>query len=247
MAVQNGPVAIRSRDGRRAPLGQFIDRLAKRTGRPVTEIARAAQISRAYYYVLRDSDQTPSIETLANLLTSLAVDFRLGDVDDEAEFVVRSEGDEWLIQLPYEGKRAARAAAVRNMTYASSLPNKPPPEDLPVAMQAPLLAGAAALAPPLVAPDAAGGGIPLAARSAAGEGVPPAAQSAGGEGVPLAGSSVAGGGGRTFVVGHDTERRGRSAHESRLLSELLSAAGDLDADRLEHLIVTARLLADKPD
>lgn len=203
MAGDSGPLAIRARDGRRAPLGQFIDRLAKRTGRPVTEIARVAQISRAYYYVLRDSDQTPSIETLANLLTSLAVDFRLGDADDDAEFVVRSEGDEWLIQLPYEGKRAARAAAVRNMTYASSLPNKPPPEDPAVAMQVPLSDG--------FAPDAGGAG------------------------------------GGTFVVGHDTERRGRSAHESRLLSELLSAAGDLDADRLEHLIATARLLADNPD
>ncbi len=209
MADDSGPVAIRPRDGRRVPLGRFIDRLAKQTDRPVTEIAREAQISRAYYYVLRDSDQTPSIETLANLLTSLAVDFRLGDVDDDAQFVVRSEADEWLIQLPYEGKRAARATAVRNMTYASSLPNKPLRMDRYADNAVPLPAGAASPAP--------------------------------------AASSEAAGGGRTFVVGHATARRERSAQENRLLSELLSAAGDLDSDRLEHLIVTARLLAKKSE
>jgi len=100
MAEIDGPIVVRSRDGMQQPLGRFLGDLAKQTGRPVTEIAREAQISRAYYYVLRDSDQTPSIETLANLLTSLGVDFRLGDRDDEAEFVVRTEGDEWLVRLP---------------------------------------------------------------------------------------------------------------------------------------------------
>lgn len=213
VAEGSGPVAIRSRDGRRVPLGRFIDRLAKHTHRPITEIAREAQISRAYYYVLRDSDQTPSIETLANLLTSLGVDFRLGDVDDDAQFVVRSEGDEWLIHLPYEGKQAARARAVRNMTYASSLPNRPASAERAAEPQAPLYDEA---------PAAPSESAPAASAPAASAGA-----------------------GRTFVVGHGEARRGRSALENRLLSELLTAAGELDADRLEHLVATARLLADK--
>lgn len=206
MADGSGPVAIRSRDGRGVRLGRFIDRLAKHTDRPVTEIAREAQISRAYYYVLRDSDQTPSIETLANLLTSLGVDFRLGDVDDDAQFVVRSEGDEWLIHLPYEGKQAARARAVRNMTYASSLPSKPLSAKGNVENPEP--------------------------RNAPAPAVPPSAPA---------------GTGRTFVVGHGEARKDRSAKENRLLSELVSAAGELDTDRLEHLVATARLLADRSE
>ena len=211
MAEGSGPVAIRSRDGRGVALGRFIDRLAKHTDRPVTEIAREAQISRAYYYVLRDSDQTPSIETLANLLTSLGVDFRLGDVDDDAQFVVRSEGDEWLIHLPYEGKQAARARAVRNMTYASSLPNKPVDGVRAAEPRGPLYDQAPSPARPASAPAAPTGG------------------------------------GHTFVVGHGKSRPGRSARENRLLSELLTAAGELDADRLEHLVTTARLLAGNSD
>ncbi len=200
------PVAIRGRDGTRVRLGDFIERLAKRTRRPVTEIARDAQISRAYYYVLRDSDQVPSIETLANLLTSLGVDFRLGDVDDDAQFVVRSDEDEWLIQLPYQGKQAARARAVRNMTYASSLPNKSAASEQAAGAAAPSYPSA-----PLPEPT---------------------------------GAASSAGAGRTFIVGHGGARQDRSARENRLLSELLSAAGKLDADRLEHLVATARLLAD---
>ena len=211
MAQIDGPIVVRSRDGMQQPLGRFLSDLAKQTGRPVTEIAREAQISRAYYYVLRDSDQTPSIETLANLLTSLGVDFRLGDRDDDAEFVVRTEGDEWLVRLPYEGKKAARARAVRDMTYESRLPNKPPPPELePVGPGEPLYALA-----------------PLPAS------------------VPSVSASGAGRTGRTFVVGRGTPRRSQSAREGRLLSELVSAAGELDADRLEHLIATAKLLADR--
>ncbi len=208
MAEIDGPIVVRSRDGMQQPLGRFLSGLAKQTGRPVTEIAREAQISRAYYYVLRDSDQTPSIETLANLLTSLGVDFRLGDRDDDAEFVVRTEGEEWLVRLPYEGKKAARARAVRDMTYESSLPNKPPRPELERSAPAePLYA----LAP---VPD-----VTASAPSA----------------MP----------GRTFVVARGASRRNQSARESRLLSELVSAAGELDADRLAHLVATARLLADK--
>jgi len=218
--ADRGPVAIRSRDGRRVPLGRFIDRLAKHTQRPVTEIAREAQISRAYYYVLRDTEQTPSIETLANLLTSLGVDFRLGDIEDDAQFVVRSAGEEWLIHLPYEGKQAARARAVRNMTYASSLPNSPrPPDRAAGQMQQERYAGAP---PPAPAAE------PAAAPSAATPAGPYRA-------------------GQTFVVGHSARRPNQSARENQLLSDLLSAAGELDADRLEHLVATARLLADKGD
>ena len=220
MAELVGPVVVRTRDRMKQPLGRFLDRLAKGTGRPITEIARDAQISRAYYYVLRDSDQTPSIETLANLLTSLGVDFRLGDRDDDAQFVVRTDGDEWLVRLPYEGKRAARARAVRDMTYESSLPNKPAPaEDS--------------------APDAAGGAGPPTGTGAPLYALAPPP-------TPMMPNEPPGAG-RSFVVGRGPSRRDRSARESRLLSELVSAAGDLDADRLEHLIATARLLADKPD
>ncbi|MBA3411460.1 MAG: hypothetical protein H0U15_11630 [Geodermatophilaceae bacterium] len=210
MAYADGPVAVRARDHRAVPLGRFIDQLAKATRRPVTEIVREAQISRAYYYVLRDSDQTPSIETLANLLTALDVDFRLGDTDDAAQFVVRSEGEEWLIHLPYAGKQAARARAVRNMTYASSLPNT------------------SAQARP------AGVGEPLYALA-------PLPDSPSGSPAQPAGA------GRSFVVGRGPSRRDRSALESRLLSELVSAAGDLDAERLQHLVATARLLAENSD
>ena len=210
MAYADRPVAVRARDHRAVPLGRFIDQLAKATRRPVTEIVREAQISRAYYYVLRDSDQTPSIETLANLLTALDVDFRLGDTDDAAQFVVRSEGEEWLIHLPYAGKQAARARAVRNMTYASSLPNT------------------SAQARP------AGVGEPLYALA-------PLPDSPSGSPAQPAGA------GRSFVVGRGPSRRDRSALESRLLSELVSAAGDLDAERLRHLVATARLLAENSD
>ncbi len=210
MAYADRPVAVRARDHRAVPLGRFIDQLAKATRRPVTEIVREAQISRAYYYVLRDSDQTPSIETLANLLTALDVDFRLGDTDDAAQFVVRSEGEEWLIHLPYAGKQAARARAVRNMTYASSLPNT------------------SAQARP------AGVGEPLYALA-------PLPDSPSGSPAQPAGA------GRSFVVGRGPSRRDRSALESRLLSELVSAAGDLDAERLQHLVATARLLAENSD
>ena len=210
MAYADRPVAVRARDHRAVPLGRFIDQLAKATRRPVTEIVREAQISRAYYYVLRDSDQTPSIETLANLLTALDVDFRLGDTDDAAQFVVRSEGEEWLIHLPYAGKQAARARAVRNMTYASSLPNTST-QARPAGVGEPLYA----LAP---LPD-----------SPSGSPAQPA------------------GAGRSFVVGRGPSRRDRSALESRLLSELVSAAGDLDAERLQHLVATARLLAENSD
>ena len=210
MAYADRPVAVRARDHRAVPLGRFIDQLAKATRRPVTEIVREAQISRAYYYVLRDSDQTPSIETLANLLTALDVDFRLGDTDDAAQFVVRSEGEEWLIHLPYAGKQAARARAVRNMTYASSLPNT------------------SAKARP------AGVGEPLYALA-------PLPDSPSGSPAQPAGA------GRSFVVGRGPSRRDRSALESRLLSELVSAAGDLDAERLQHLVATARLLAENSD
>jgi len=230
MAELDGPVVVRTRDRMKQPLGRFLDRLAKATGRPITEIAREAQISRAYYYVLRDSDQTPSIETLANLLTSLGVDFRLGDRDDDAEFVVRTDGDEWLVRLPYEGKRAARARAVRDMTYESSLPNKPAARERSApgaATREHLTQDAAANAGP-----PAGTGAPLYALA------PPPA--------PMMSTESAGGAGRTFVVGRGPSRRDRSARENRLLSELVSAAGDLDADRLEHLIATARLLADRP-
>jgi hypothetical protein len=210
VAYADRPVAVRARDHRAVPLGRFIDQLAKATRRPVTEIVREAQISRAYYYVLRDSDQTPSIETLANLLTALDVDFRLGDTDDAAQFVVRSEGEEWLIHLPYAGKQAARARAVRNMTYASSLPNT------------------SAQARP------AGVGEPLYALA-------PLPDSPSGSPAQPAGA------GRSFVVGRGPSRRDRSALESRLLSELVSAAGDLDAERLQHLVATARLLAENSD
>jgi hypothetical protein len=210
VAYADRPVAVRARDHRAVPLGGFIDQLAKATRRPVTEIVREAQISRAYYYVLRDSDQTPSIETLANLLTALDVDFRLGDTDDAAQFVVRSEGEEWLIHLPYAGKQAARARAVRNMTYASSLPNT------------------SAQARP------AGVGEPLYALA-------PLPDSPSGSPAQPAGA------GRSFVVGRGPSRRDRSALESRLLSELVSAAGDLDAERLQHLVATARLLAENSD
>ena len=58
MAEIDGPIVVRARDGMQQPLGRFLGDLAKQTGRPITEIAREAQISRAYYYVLRDSDQT---------------------------------------------------------------------------------------------------------------------------------------------------------------------------------------------
>lgn len=219
MADPDGPVVVRTRDRMRQPLGRFLDVLAKGTGRPVTEIARDAQISRAYYYVLRDSDQTPSIETLANLLTSFGVDFRLGDRDDDAQFVVRTDGDEWLVRLPYEGKRAARARAVRDMTYESSLPNTPAPTKDTAPIPTP---------PPVVA-----AGAPLYAVA------PPSS--------PISSADSGGGAGRTFVVGLGSARRERSGRENRLLSELVSAAGDLDAERLEHLITTARLLAEKPD
>jgi len=232
VADLDGPVVVRTRDRMRQPLGRFLGVLAKATGRPVTEIAREAQISRAYYYVLRDSDQTPSIETLANLLTSLGVDFRLGDRDDDAEFVVRADGDEWLVRLPYEGKRAARARAVRDMTYDSSLPSKPPTTEVPAPSPA---AGAASAAGAGTAklPGGGSGAPPLYALA------PPPA--------PMISSTDSAGGARTFVVGRGPTRRPRSARENRLLSELVSAAGELDAARLEHLIVTARLLAEKPD
>ncbi len=204
------PVAVRTRDRRTQPLGRFLDGLAKRAGRPVTEIARDAQVSRAYYYVLRDSDKTPSIETLANLLTSLGVDFRLGDLEDDAEFVVRTDGDEWRVRLPYEGKRAARALGVRNMTYASSLPNKPPQPTT----------GDAEPGEPLYALG------PVRETGTSAEHHDRR---------------------RTFVVGHSSSRRDRSAEENRLLSELVTAAGELNADHLEHLLATARLLASKDD
>lgn len=64
---------------------------------------------------------------------------------------------------------------------------------------------------------------------------------------PAAAPAGASGAGRTFVVGHSAPRPSRSARENRLLSDLVSAAGELDADRLEHLVATARLLADKDD
>jgi len=222
VAYADGPVAVRARGHRAVPLGRFIDQLAKATRRPVTEIVREAQISRAYYYVLRDSDQTPSIETLANLLTALDVDFRLGDTDDAAQFVVRSEGEEWLIHLPYAGKQAARARAVRNMTYASSLPNTSAPPNTSATQHTSAQARPAGVGEPLYA-------------------LAPLPDSPSGSPAQPAGA------GRSFVVGRGPSRRDRSALESRLLSELVSAAGDLDAERLQHLVATARLLAGRGD
>ncbi len=114
------PGVVRIRDGQRTTLGRFLEDLTKRRGQPITTLTDQAQISRAYYYLLRDDKQTPSIETLANLLSALGVDFRLGTPTDDADFVVSLEDSEWVIRLGYEGRRAARARTVRAMTYAGS-------------------------------------------------------------------------------------------------------------------------------
>ncbi len=107
-------------------------RLAKRRGQPITALTDRAQISRAYYYLLRDDRQTPSIETLANLLGALGADFRLGTPTDDADFVVSLDDDEWMIRLAYAGRRAARARAVRAMTYAAG-----PPQEVALPQAAP--------------------------------------------------------------------------------------------------------------
>lgn len=194
------PVAVRTADGTTEPLGSFLDLLARRTGRSITNLVRDAGISRAYYYVVRDGSQTPSIETLANLFTALQVDFRLAEADEAAAFAVRSDGEEWQIHLPYDPKREARARAVREMSLNLNRSTYDEP-----------MYG--------VATDEIVGSIPPAV---------PAAQAS-----------------QTFVVGRSSGRPPQSAHQDHLLSELLSAAGSLDPERLEHLIATARLLADR--
>ncbi len=131
-ASRDEPGVVRVRDGHRVTLGAFLETLAKRRGQPITALTDQAQISRAYYYLLRDDRQTPSIETLANLLGALGADFRFGTPTDDADFVVSLEDDEWLIRLGYEGRRAARARTVRAMTYAASpQPDSAMPEAAP--------------------------------------------------------------------------------------------------------------------
>lgn len=193
-------VAVRTADGTTEPLGSFLDLLARRTGRSITTLARDAGISRAYYYVVRDGSQTPSIETLANLFTAMEVDFRLAEADEAAAFAVRSDGEEWQIHLPYDPKREARARAVREMSINLSRSTYDEP-------------------PSGVADEIVEARPPAAAAPAR------AAQ--------------------TFVVGRSTGQRPQSVQQGQVLSELLSVASLLDPERLEHLLATARLLADR--
>lgn len=227
------PVAVRTADGTTEPLGAFLDLLARRSGRSITTLARAAGISRAFYYVVRDGSQIPSIETLAGLFTALDIEFRLTEADEEAAFAVSADGEDWEIHLPYDRKREAKARAVRemslNLNRASSErtgPTERAPRD-----RADRTPGAAidsarihhseesdrsAVSEVLrdrILPEPSRADLPRAAR--------------------------------TFVVAQEAAQRPRSAREQRLLSELLSAASSLDPERLEHLLDTVRLLADR--
>lgn len=113
-------------------LGELLDLLVARSGRKVTEVVREAQISRAYFYVMRDGNQTPSLESLVRVLSALDAELQTGDPEDgEPDLVVRSADDEWSVQLHYVGKSAARARGVREVSYADKLSTRPPMSPAP--------------------------------------------------------------------------------------------------------------------
>jgi transcriptional regulator with XRE-family HTH domain len=114
-------VAVDGR-GRRTPLGEFVFGLLTDSEQSVSEVARRANLSRSFLYLLKDDRQVPSLDTLIALFEAIGVDeVRVGEVGERGDLAVRVHEREWWIRLPRDNKRAARSrSALQSLTTGGS-------------------------------------------------------------------------------------------------------------------------------
>ncbi len=119
-------VAVDSR-GRRTPLGEFVFALLTDSDQSISEVARRANLSRSFLYLLRDDRQVPSLDTLIALFEAIGVDeVRVGEVGERGDLAVRVNDREWWIRLPQDNKRAARSrSALQSLTTGGSFDELP--------------------------------------------------------------------------------------------------------------------------
>jgi transcriptional regulator with XRE-family HTH domain len=114
-------VAVDGR-GRRTPLGEFVFGLLTDSEQSVSEVARRANLSRSFLYLLKDDRQVPSLDTLIALFEAIGVDeVRVGEVGERGDLAVRVNDREWWVRLPQDNKRAARSrSALQSLTTGGS-------------------------------------------------------------------------------------------------------------------------------
>ena len=93
--------------GRITPLGEFLFALVSASGDSVSDLSRRANLSRSFLSLLKDDKQVPSIESLVAVLEALGSEsVRPGDPGEAADLVVRLNGEDLLIRLPANSRRA---------------------------------------------------------------------------------------------------------------------------------------------
>jgi transcriptional regulator with XRE-family HTH domain len=109
--------------GRITPLGEFLFALVSASGDSVSDLSRRANLSRSFLYLLKDDKQVPSIESLVAVLEALGAEsVRPGDPGEAADLVVRLNGEDLLIRLPANSRRAERSrSSMRALNSQSSL------------------------------------------------------------------------------------------------------------------------------
>ena len=97
-------------DGRAQPLSGFLTTLLKGGDVGISEIARRANLSRSFLYLLMDDEQVPSVESLIALLEAAGCeDVRAADAGEPGDLAFRWRSEELWVRLPATGKRAARS------------------------------------------------------------------------------------------------------------------------------------------
>ncbi len=97
-------------DGRAQPLSRFLTTLLKGGDVGISEIARRANLSRSFLYLLMDDEQVPSVESLIALLEAAGCEeVRAADPGEPGDLAFRWRSEDLWVRLPATGKRAARS------------------------------------------------------------------------------------------------------------------------------------------
>lgn len=111
-------------DGRAQPLSGFLTTLLKGGDVGISEIARRANLSRSFLYLLMDDEQVPSVESLIALLESAGCeDVRAADPGEPGDLAFRWRSEDLWVRLPMTGKRAARSRQTLRSWNRTTSPN----------------------------------------------------------------------------------------------------------------------------